>query len=70
MGNLRQKYTEEEWVGLVRDVTPNTTPPARIPNVEDLIEELKSTKQLDLPDGTKGAVWLDDVIEIILLKFK
>lgn len=33
--------------------------------MEDLIERLKQIEQLDLPNGAKGAVWLDDVIEVI-----
>jgi hypothetical protein len=33
--------------------------------MEDLIERLKQLEQLELPNGAKGAVWLDDVIEVI-----
>jgi hypothetical protein len=33
--------------------------------MEDFIEKLKQLEQLELPNGAKGAVWLDDVIELI-----
>lgn len=33
--------------------------------MEDLIERLKQLEQLELPNGAKGAVWLDDVIDVI-----
>lgn len=33
--------------------------------MEDLIERLEQLEQLELPNGAKGAVWLDDVIAVI-----
>lgn len=33
--------------------------------METLIEKLKNIDQLQLPNGAEGAVWLDDVIEVI-----
>lgn len=33
--------------------------------MEELIEKLKKLEQLWLPNGAKGAVWLNDVIEVI-----
>jgi hypothetical protein len=31
----------------------------------ELIEKLKEIEQLYLPNGAKGAVWLDDVIAVV-----
>tara|TARA_X000001382_G_scaffold93530_1_gene68069 strand:- start:674 stop:805 length:132 start_codon:yes stop_codon:yes gene_type:complete len=33
--------------------------------METLIEKLEKIEQLCLPNGATGAVWLDDVIEVI-----
>lgn len=33
--------------------------------MEELISDLENLEQLSLPNGAKGAVWLEDVIEII-----
>lgn len=33
--------------------------------MDTLIEKLKQIEQLCLPNGAIGAVWLDDVIEVI-----
>ena len=33
--------------------------------MNELIEKLKQIETLDLPNGATGAVWLDDVIEVI-----
>ena len=33
--------------------------------MEDLIERIKQIDQLQLPNGAKGAIWVDDVIEVI-----
>lgn len=33
--------------------------------MEELIEKLKKLDQLCLPNGATGAVWLDDVINVI-----
>lgn len=33
--------------------------------MDELIEKLKQIEELNLPNGAKGAVWLDDVIEVI-----
>jgi hypothetical protein len=38
--------------------------------MEDLIEKLNGLKQLELPNGAKGAVWLSDVVELIENHFK
>lgn len=33
--------------------------------MNDLIEKLNDLDQLELPNGAQGAVWLDDVIEVV-----
>ena len=33
--------------------------------MKELIEKLKQIEQLYLPNGATGAVWLDDVIQVI-----
>ena len=33
--------------------------------MEELIQKLKEIEQLVLPNGATGAVWLDDVIELL-----
>ena len=33
--------------------------------MDTLIEKLKQIEELCLPNGATGAVWLDDVIEVI-----
>lgn len=33
--------------------------------MDELIEELKQIEELCLPNGATGAVWLEDVIEVI-----
>jgi hypothetical protein len=33
--------------------------------MEELIEKLKQIDELYLPNGATGAVWLEDVIEVI-----
>jgi hypothetical protein len=33
--------------------------------MDDLIKKLKQIEELCLPNGAKGAVWLDDVINVI-----
>lgn len=38
--------------------------------MNDLIEKLKQIDELCLPNGCKGAVWLEDVIEVIENHYK
>ena len=33
--------------------------------MDELIEKLKQIEELHLPNGAKGAVWLEDVIRVI-----
>lgn len=33
--------------------------------MNELIEKLKNLEQLELPNGAKGAVWLEEVIQTI-----
>ena len=33
--------------------------------MEELIKKLKDLEQLELPNGSKGAVWLEDVLDVI-----
>lgn len=48
-----------------KELTPNPFREKYRKEVIDLIERLSRLEQLNLPDGTKGAVWLDDVIEVV-----
>jgi hypothetical protein len=38
-------------------------------NKKKLIEKLEKIEELCLPNGAKGAVWLEDVIEVIKKHF-
>jgi len=37
--------------------------------MDELIERLKRIEELSLPNGATGAVWLDDVVEVIRMHY-
>ena len=37
--------------------------------MDELIEKLESIEELSLPNGATGAVWLDDVVEVIRMHY-